>query len=71
MCKRCFVDINSNTITFVSSPDYDDNSDYDTDSNSYSDSDSDEILLQPRILDDNNDLQMNERRIDTNSNEED
>ena len=40
ICKRCFRNINSKTIKFLSLPDDDDNSDYDTDSESYSDADS-------------------------------
>ena len=50
MCKRCFGNINSNTITFVSYPDGDGGSDSDIDYDSYSDWDSDYVLLEPLIL---------------------
>ena len=69
ICKICFVNLNSNTITFLSPPDDDYNSNYGTDSDSYSDSDSGDEVLETLILDDNNDLQRDKRVIYTNSNE--
>ena len=73
MCKICFVNLNSNTIIFVSSPDDKDSSDSDTDSDSYlgSYSYSDDKVLEPLISDDDNYLQMDKIGIATNSNEED
>ena len=69
ICNICFVNLNSNTITFLSPPDDDYNSNYGTDSDSYSDSDSGDEVLETLILDDNNDLQRDKRVIYTNSNE--
>ena len=71
MSKRFLGDLNSNIMIFVSYPDDDDNSDSDIDSDSCSDSDSDDEVLEPLVLDDKNDLQMDKRSINTNSNEDD
>ena len=49
MYKRCFGNLNSNTIIFVSSLDDDNNSDSDIDSDSYSYLYSDDELWEPLI----------------------